>query len=66
MVIVHLQGGETVQVDGGAAVRVLTRRPTDPPTYGAGDALEVLLVCDLLGEVLREFDRTQVREYVIA
>ena len=65
MVIVQLRGGETVQVDGGASVRMHVRRPIDPPTYGAGDALEVLLVCDIVGEVLREFDQRQVRQYIV-
>ena len=65
MVIVQLRGGETVQVDGGASVRTHMRRPIDPPTYGAGNALEVLLVCDIVGEVLREFDRSKVKQYIV-
>jgi hypothetical protein len=65
MVIVWLRDGQALQVDGGTSVRVHTRRPTDPPTYGAGDAREVFLVCGLAGGVLREFDGSLIRHYVI-
>ena len=66
MVIVRLVDGQTAQIDGGASVWLHTRRPADPPTYGAGNAREVLLVCDVAGDVLSEFDRSQVSQYVIA
>jgi hypothetical protein len=66
MIIVRMKDGQTVQVDGGTYVRTHTRRPTDPPTLGAGDAREVLLVFDLAGDILGEFDRGAISEYVIS
>ena len=65
MIVVRLKDGQTVQVDGGTHVRTHRRRPTDPPTFGAGDAREVLIVFDVAGEIVGEFDRGRVSEYVI-
>jgi hypothetical protein len=65
MIIVRMKDGQTVQVDGGSYVRTHARRPNDPPTFGAGDAREVLLVYDIAGDILGEFDRVKVSEYVI-
>jgi len=65
MIIVRMKDGQTVQVDGGTFVRTHARRPTDPPTLGAGDAREVLLVFNVAGEIVGEFDRGRVSEYVI-
>ena len=65
MVIVRLKTGQIERVDGGASVRVDRKGEDDPPAYGVGGATEVLLVLDEVGEVLREFDNSQVRDYTV-